>query len=94
MNNTLYYNNCQCMEKSRLDPMGNIIKLYTCKECLEKSLELFRYLACKSEGDVLQLELFTDVRVDDSRSQEQAGFVHSSYSGQDGPPEAEEIIHG
>jgi len=85
------------MEKSRLDPLGNIIKLFTCMDCLDKSLELFRYLACKSEGDVLQLELFTDVRVDDSRSQDRAGFVHSSPYGQDGPPEAKEakvLNHG
>jgi len=50
-----------CRGKSRFDPYGNVVTLYTCKVCLLETLEYIKSLPCKSIKGVIQLVLFEDV---------------------------------
>jgi len=76
------------MIKSRLDPLGNVVLLYTCKKCLAASLYSFRKYTCNMPDAMVQLvwlgEAGEGLRPED----------HSavSYMGQDGPPEG--TVHG
>ena len=56
-------NECDCFSKSRLDPLGNITTLYTCKVCMSQALELIRKESCNRESGMVQLE-FTDVAME------------------------------
>jgi len=66
----IIHNDCDCMSKSRLDPLGNVVTLYTCKECLRIALANFREYVRLLESNMLQLELFEDVSQEGRASEE------------------------
>ena len=55
---------CDCLRRSRLDGVGNVITLYTCKLCLQNALAIVRDLDCKFGSGVIQLELLDNVSLD------------------------------
>ena len=50
---------CDCYERSRFDPVGNLVLLFTCSACLNEAYELLKKSVCDSPEGVVQLELFT-----------------------------------
>ncbi len=51
--------NCDCYERSRFDPDGNLVLLFTCSGCLHEAYDLLKESVCKSPEGVVQLELFS-----------------------------------
>ncbi len=50
---------CDCYERSRFDPDGNLVLLFTCSACLNEACEYLREYVGNSPEGVVQLELFT-----------------------------------
>ena len=51
---------CGCYRDSLLDPMGNVIRLYTCRACLDAALRFLRDYTSHRESGVVQLVLSED----------------------------------
>ena len=70
MSNTSTASTCDCYERSRFDPDGNLVLLFTCSGCLNSAYDYIKESVCNSPEGVVQLELFTGsgdaVALDDS----------------------------
>jgi len=58
---------CDCYERSRFDPDGNLVLLFTCSGCLNEAYEYLKESVCNSPEGVIQLELFTGSGAGDYR---------------------------
>ena len=58
---------CDCYERSRFDPVGNLVLLVTCSGCLEDAYKIIQETVCNSVEGVVQLELFDSSGAEDNR---------------------------
>ena len=71
---------CNCRERSRFDPDGNLVLLYTCRACLKYALEKLRKEVDKHTPCMVQLMLLDE----DGRLRARTHPAYDHVIGQDG----------
>ena len=75
------YPDCNCYYMSRFDPDGNLVKLVTCKGCLQDGLRELKKALDRPGSHWVQLELREE---GSSASETLTVSSHDSDEGQDG----------